>query len=155
MILKSWSDAISGSSGDNHGHAVGTFTIEISSLQSVSKCWHVVCWIIFSMDQLSASSYECKDDNLLSLFFNPRNCSFPLHLSIPNHIRCTVNLQSKILRSNKYFASIRHVYFVFDVIVVHHRWTLSLHQTKRYIYFGHATCPYFYGKLERITMKKP
>lgn len=148
MILKSWkrswSDASSSSSGENPGHAVRSLTIKISSLQSALKYWHVVCWIIFSMDQMSASSSESKDDNLLSLFFNPMSCSFPTSsiYTQPYPLYCESAVQDpsikQILCKNK-----ACVFCVWCDCCAH-RWALNLHQTKHYIHFGHATCTYLY-----------
>lgn len=122
MILKSWNFPwISDSSPsfvEKLGRDDGSRIIEMISWKSVPNFWHVVWWSIFSMDQIRASNSECKCDNRLPFFRNPRSCCFPNRLAIPNHTHYIVIPKTMIHLPNKY-SGYDLCIFVYAMVVMH------------------------------------
>ena len=107
------------------GHAWGSFTIAISSLQSVPKFWQVECCSIFSIAHCSASTSECKDNSRQGKFLVPISWVFP-KLSIHVHplpLKLAEDIQDPSIKQ-KYFSSLRlrnpHLYYLVPLFVPLH-----------------------------------
>lgn len=100
---------------DKLGRVDRFWIIEMTFLQLVSKCWHVACWNMFSVDQISASNSAWKNDKWHSLFLRSNSFFYlKTHLAIPNHNHCAEYRKSTIHLLNKYAANIKLINFLSD-----------------------------------------